>query len=186
MAVQVPITLSAPGESPVVLAVSTHDRSATAPADYLAVDRQAVVIPAGLTHGTALVYVSPDALDEPTERFVLSVQTAAGATVDDGTASIRITDDDPAPDVTVDDAIVGEGNGTASVAVRLSARTGRDYVRTRGHLTFTPGTTVQTARVPIVDDHIHEETEWFRMQLEEADHGRLADANATIWIGDDD
>ena len=58
VAVQVPITLSAPSESPVGLAVSPHDRSATAPADYVTVDRQAVVIPAGLTHGTALVCVS--------------------------------------------------------------------------------------------------------------------------------
>ena len=200
--VQVPITLSAPSESQVVVAVSAHDRSATTRADYLVYART-VVIPAGVTHGNAPVYVVPDALDEPTERFVLTVDSVAGATVDDGKGSIRITDDDAAPDVSVDDAIVGEGDGTVAVSVRLSApsgravtvdyvphhgwaRAGRDYVRTRGSLTFAPGTTVQTIRVPIVDDRTREGPEWFRLQLDEADHGRLADARATIWIGDDD
>ncbi len=201
--VPVPITLSVPSESPVVVAVSAHDRSATRGLDYVAPLPLSAVIPAGLMHGTVTVYVNPDALDELTERFVLTVDSVAGAKVQDGTGSIRITDDDPAPDVMVDDAIVSEANGTASVAVRLSApsgrtvtvdysthhgsaRAGRDYVRTRGYVMFAPGTTVQTVSVPIVDDRIHEGTEGFRLQVDEPDHGRLADANATIWIGDDD
>ena len=51
---------------------------------------------------------------------------------------------------------------------------------------FAPDVGLIGARIPIVDDHIHEGTERFRMQLDKSDHGRLADANATIWIGDDD
>ena len=201
--VQVPITLSAPSESSVVVVVATRDRSATAPADYVAVPGQTVVIPPGFTHASAYVLVAPDALDEPNERFVLTAQSVAGATIGDGTGSVRIVDDDPAPQVTVDDALVVESGGAATVTVRLSApsgrsvrvdyvthrgtaHAGRDYRSTRGHVSFAPGATVQTIRIPIVDDHVHEALETFLVHLENARHARIADADATIWIGDDD
>ena len=201
--VPVPVTLSTPSENPVVVVVATHDRSATAPADYVAVAAQPVVIPPGFTHATAYVLVMSDALDEPNERFVLGARSVAGATVANGTGSVRIIDDDPAPQITVDDALVVESGGAVTVTVRLSApsgrtvavdyltrhgtaRAGRDYRRTRGHVTFAPGTTVQTIRVPIVNDHVREGLETFGVHIENPHHARIGDADATIWIGDDD
>ena len=53
-------------------------------------------------------------------------------------------------------------------------------------MTFAPGTTVQTIRIAIVDDHVHEALETFGLQLGNVRHARIADADDTVWIGDDD
>ena len=77
---------------------------------------------------------------------------------------------------------VEEGDGSASITVTLdtvsvltvtvdyatsdgTATAGDDYVAISGALTFTPGATVQTFTVPILDDTLSEVTEMINLTL---------------------
>jgi len=158
-------------------------------ADYTAT-AGTVTIPAGADGGTIPAEIVADALDEPTERFTIAVDSVTGANIDDGSATVKIHDDDAEPALVVGDAQVHEGDGTASIGVMLSApsgrdvtvefrthhhsaRSGSDFVRSRGSVTIRAGHLGTTIRIPIVDDAVHEGTETFRVELDDADHAEL-------------
>ncbi len=200
-AAPVGIVLSGPAPGPVVVHWRAVAGSATS-ADYTAV-AGTVTIPAGAVSGTIPAEVVADALDEPTERFQIVVDSVTGATVGDGTASVTIIDDDRAPRVVVADARVGEGDGSVDVVVMLtalsgrdvrveyrthrgSARSGSDFVRGRGTVTIPAGQMVGVIHVGIVDDTKHERTERFTVKLDHVDGAVVGDDSATVTIMDND
>ena len=197
----VPVSLSEASSAPVT--IQWHAEAGSASVADFTTAAGTVVIPAGSTSGVIPAAVVADSIDESTERFTIVVDSATGVRIDDGTATVKIKDDDPEPSVSIGDAAVGEAGGAALVPVRLSsasgravtvefrthhrsARSGRDFTRTRGIVTFAPGQTELFAMVAITDDAAHEGVETFRVELEDADDGEIADDTATVTILDND
>ena len=90
--VNLTVTLSAPSPEPVSVGYGTHQGTALAGIDYLAVGSQ-IVIPPGELTGTVAAVILGDTLDEPDERFRV-VLTAQGATVLGTGGMVTIRDDD--------------------------------------------------------------------------------------------
>ena len=79
------------------------------------------------------VRVRGDTLDEIDETFTVNLADAVNAVIADGTGVGTITDDDPPPTVSVDNATVTEGDtGTvdANFTVSLSAASGKTITST--------------------------------------------------------
>jgi hypothetical protein len=90
--VNLTVTLSAPSPEPVTIGYGTHQGTALANLDYLAIGSQ-IIIPAGQLTGTVAAVILGDTLDEPDERFRV-VLTAQGATVLGAGGMVTIRDDD--------------------------------------------------------------------------------------------
>ena len=153
------VTLSAVSGRTVTVDYATANGSATSPADYTAVAQTALTFNPGQTSRTLTVSVNGDLLDEPNETFDVNLSGAVGATIADGTGVGTITDDDPQPELSINDVTVTEGNTgttTATFIVSLSSPSGRtvsvqfatangtavalaDYAPATGTVTFTPG-----------------------------------------------
>ncbi|MBP8309367.1 MAG: hypothetical protein KAY46_18985, partial [Burkholderiaceae bacterium] len=103
----------------------------------------------------------------------------------------------------VDDVHVDETSGFADLTVRLSevstqritveyanadglATRAFDYANLLGRLTFEPGQTQQTVRVPILNDSQAEPLETFRFTLANPINAALATDSATVFIHDND
>lgn len=90
----------------------------------------------------------------------------------DAVFTVRLSAPSPT-NITVNYATAG---GTASAGI--------DYTTTGGILTFTPGVTSKTVRVPIVSDGIAEFVETFSVNLSSVVGGTIADGQATGTIAD--
>ncbi len=105
--------------------------------------------------------------------------------------------------ISVGDVVVGEQDGFAEFVVRLSAPSilpvsvdffnqdgttagGTDYVAVHGTLTFAPGVTVETVRVPIVDDAAAEGKESFFFDLSNPTNAVIGNDYALATIIDND
>jgi Neocarzinostatin family./Calx-beta domain. len=175
----------------------------TAGTDDFMQTRGRVTIPAGATEAMIHVDVVGDAIDEPTERFTVQVISALGTRISDGTATVKIRDDDGPPSASIRDGRGREARGRAYAEVTLSgpsgktivvhyvthhgsARSGTDYVRQDSELIFLPGETRHVIRVALVDDHTREPTESFRIELDRAENADVADDTGIVTITDDD
>ncbi|MFO0847714.1 MAG: Calx-beta domain-containing protein [Gemmataceae bacterium] len=67
-----------------------------------------------------------------------------------------------------------------------TAVAGSDYVATSGTVTFTPGLTTATIRVPLVNDTTAEPNEWLAVNLTGATGGAIARPQGTVTVLDDD
>ena len=148
------MTLSAASAYTVTVGYSTANGTATADSDYLAQAGTLVFAP-NQTSKTIAIPITNDSADEPNETFSVTLSAPAGRRL--GTPSsttLTIIDDDPSPTVAWESAAisVGEGIGTALVAVNLTAASaftvtvayatsaatataGSDYISTSGTLT---------------------------------------------------
>ena len=144
-----------------------------------------------------------DEIDEENETFTLDLSNPDGATIQDGTATGTINDDDEPPAIVIADAEAEEGE-TAEFTVTLSAITsftvtvdyataggtaeeGTDYTATSGTLTFAPGEDVgKSIPVPTLEDEIDEENETFTLDLSNPGGATIQDGAATGTINDDD
>ncbi|MCB0116175.1 MAG: DUF11 domain-containing protein, partial [Caldilineaceae bacterium] len=157
------VTLSVPNAEDVGASYATSNGSAIAGTDYTAAS-SVLTITAGLTVTTISVPVLPDTLDEDDETFTVTLSAPMGATILDAVAIGTILDDDPAPTLAINDANLGEADGSAVFTVTLSAVSGRtvsvnyatvdvsatastDYTPTSGTLTFAAGETTKNVTV---------------------------------------
>ncbi|MCY4422826.1 MAG: hypothetical protein OXC06_07125, partial [Acidimicrobiaceae bacterium] len=192
------------------VAVSTGDFSpfefepqarAAAGADYTALSNEPVNIPAGQTEAEVDVALTDDDTVEPTEGFAMRFSSTSG-TYGYCPNSVRqlapayIIDDDTLPEITVADADVSEGAGSAAfnvsldrasatdVTVRYATADGTaaapgDYTAASGTLTIEAGATGGAVEVPVIDDDDDESDETFTLRL-------TSPAGATISDGDDE
>jgi TolB protein len=127
------LTLSRPAAADVLVAWTTADGTATAPADYGAASGT-TVLEAGVTVALVKVGVVPDTVDEGDERLSVRVTGVQGpAVAGRRTGAVTIRDDDPPGPaaLTVGDAAVVEGDdGTtqATFTLRLSRPVDGDVV----------------------------------------------------------
>ena len=88
------VTLSASSTQDVTVSYSTADVTATAGADYTAVANGSATITAGNTSAEISISITDDTDDDDGETFTVTLGGASNATIDDGTATVTITDND--------------------------------------------------------------------------------------------
>jgi hypothetical protein len=185
---------------------ATADGSATGGSDYVASSGTAVF---GACQGAAVVTVPVigDLVDEPNETFLVNLSSPSGGVIVDGQGQGTITDDDPTPEVIVEDCAVGEGNSSSRpcpFGLRLSnpsastvtlnyatangsALSGSDYTTASGGVSFPPLTTgPQTVNVSVLGDSSIEGDETFVLNLSGASGATLPDPQGQGTILDDD
>jgi len=162
-------------------------------------------IPAGSTRATITIPVVADAIEKQNESFTLLGTRVDGARFAAGGSrtTVTILDDDRRPRVDIGTALVREHAGNASVPIRLSevsgrdvtvsyvthhasARSGEDFVRTKGSIIVPAYWLGARIHIPIVDDHRAEPGERFWIEVTGAHNGVVRTDHADIWIGDDD
>jgi hypothetical protein len=198
-----PVTLSHPSAEAVAVDYATLTGSASAPADFDAVNDTLTFV-AGSTARNIVVPIKDDTLDEPTENFSINLSNHPKALAADVQGRGVIIDDEKAPRVTVRDLSVTEGSGpAAAVQVELShassqdvvvgyaasdgsAKVTRDYGASAGAITFNSGQVSKTVPVPVVNDQVAEWRERFAVDVIETLNADLGDGAATVTIRDDD
>ncbi|HEY9639750.1 MAG TPA: Calx-beta domain-containing protein [Coleofasciculaceae cyanobacterium] len=184
---------------------ATADDSALAGQDYDAASGTLTIL-AGQTSGTLTVPIRGDLVYEPSESFWVNLSNALHASIGDNQAKATITDNDPAPSLSIGDITLTEGNNGSTLAtltVSLSAASGQsvsvnyatadgtaiagaDYTSSSGSLTFAPGTTTQQISIPIQGDSQYETDESFFVNLSTPVGATLADAQAIVTLTNDD
>lgn len=197
------VTLSAATTVPVAYNFTTQEGTAKAGTDYATTTGTLTFAP-GETSKTISVPIVGDAVHEPTETFTVKL---TGAPTTDDTATGTITDNDPAPVLTIGNATVTEGNsgtrtatftvtltGAASevVTVRVSTQDGtastadNDYSTLTQTLTFQPGETTKTFNVTVIGDTRGEATETFFANLSQPTNATIGAAQGIGTITNDD
>ena len=153
------VRLSPASEQTVTVSYRTASGTAVAGRDFDTAFGTLTFAPGNRRQSIA-VPTREDDLDEPNETFTVRLNNAIGATLEDGSATGTIIDDDvsvsvPPPTLSITDATVVEGE-TARFAVRLNpaseqtvtvsyrtvggtAAAGQDFDAASGTLTFAPG-----------------------------------------------
>ena len=115
------VSLSVPSGMNVTVNYATANGTATQPADYTTTSGTLTFTP-GQGTKTISVPVVGDVLDEIDETFVVNLSGPTNATIADSQGVGTITDDDPAPSLTIDDQSVIEGDaGTANMTFTVTA-----------------------------------------------------------------
>ena len=197
------VTLSHQSAEDVAVDYATTPGSASAPADFDAVN-DVVVFPAGSTAQSIVVRIKDDNLDEPTENFFIELGNPPKALAADVQGRGVILDNETAPRVSVENLTVTEGSAPAgAVKVELShgssqdvvvaylasdgsAKVTRDYGATVGAVTFNSGQVSKTVSVPVVNDTVAEWRERFAVDVTETVNADLSDGAAMVTIKDDD
>ena len=145
---------------------------------------------------------TPDAGFTGTDTFTYTAADGHGGT-DTATVTLTVT---AANTVSVGDVAVAEGDSgtraavftvslarpstsTVSVAYATAngtATAGSDYMSKSGTLSFAPGTTAATVKVPVTGDAVDEADESFTLALSSPTGAALGDATGTGTIVDDD
>ena len=201
------VKLSAPSGRTVTVNYQTANGTAVAPADYTARALTTLTFTPGQTSRLVAVAVNGDLLDEANETFRLVLSSPTNAAVAAGRGTGTITDNDPAPTLTVGNVTVTERNtgaGNAVFNVRLSAPSGRpvtvkyqtvdgtataaaDYTaRAPTTLTFSPGQTSKNVAVAVKGDLLDEPDETFKLVLSDPTNAALAVTQGTATITDND
>jgi hypothetical protein len=199
------VSLSSASGKTVTADYATSDSTASAGSDYVAAAGSLSFSP-GETSEAIDVTVNGDTLDEVNENLTVTLSAPTNATLLDGSGIGTITDDDPPPVLSVDDATVAEGDAgsvTATFTVSLSAvsaRTvtvdyatsdgtataGSDYTAASGTLSFAPGETSKTVAVAVQGDVLDEADETFTLDLSSPVRATIADGQGLGTITDDD
>jgi Calx-beta domain len=196
------VTMSETASTPVTVNYGTADDTARQPGDYTQTSGVLTIAP-GDTSNTILVPVKGDTLDEIDETFDLNLSSASGATISDSRGVGRITDDDPAPTLSITDVSRSEGNVNLGFSVRLSRASGRDvtvnyatangsavapgdYTAASGSVTIPAGSTSRTVNVGLREDTLDEPNETFTLNLSNASGATISDGSGRGTISDDD
>jgi Calx-beta domain-containing protein len=201
------VTLSNASDQAVTVDYTTSDGTATTTdGDYTAATGT-LTFTAGQTAKTVDVTVNGDLTHEPDETLALDLSNASNASILDGSGAGTITNDDPIPDVSIDDQSIAEGNGGTSmltfnvtlshasadtVTVDYATANGAatvadgDYVAAVGAVTFSAGQTTKTVDVTVNGDGTHESDETFTVDLSNPVNAGIADGSGLGTIANDD
>lgn len=149
--------------------------------------------------------------DSGTTSAVFTVTSLSDArsviTIVDDDGAITPPPDAGSPSISINDAVVQEGNAdttTATLTLSLSAASadpisvdiatadgtatfdGGDYYETRGRLVFQPGETTETLQITVNGDRLAEGDEVFYVVLSNPVNATISDPRSAITILDDD
>jgi parallel beta-helix repeat protein len=201
------VTRTAPAAGPASVSYATTNGTASAGSDYTSTSGT-LNFADGETSKTITIPITDDAVYEGSETFTLQLTAPTnGATIAaPGTTTVTITDDETAPQVSIADAQLIEGNsGTANMLFTVSlsgatttpaivqyatsgktASAGSDFQSVNGAVTFNPGETLRTISVPILGDTAREPDETFTVSLSSPINVTIARGSATGTIVNDD
>ena len=196
------VSLDQAGTVDAVMGYATTGGTATDGSDFTG-QTGTLTILAGSTTGTIDVPVLDDGTYEGNEDLTVDLSAVSGVVVDDPQGLGTITEDDPMPDITVDDPSVGETGGTMTFTVSLSAAAdvdvsvdyatsdntatdAADYTGTTGTATILAGDTSTTVDVAILDDFTYEGDETLNLDLSGEVNGSLIDAQGQGTITEED
>ena len=195
------VSASATSVQTVTVNYATADDTAVSGEDYQAAQGTLTLAP-GATSSTVSVATIDDVLDEPAEKFALTLSSPANATLGTASANGEIADDDASPELSVAGGSVAEGSAVDFVVSVSSASgqtvmvnyataddtavAGEDYQAAQGSLTFAPGETSRTVTVATLDDALRERAEVFALVLSSPANATLDVSSAEGWILDDD
>lgn len=211
------ITVSeADGSATITVAVS-GDNFDTATVDYATADETAVAGTDYTTTSGTLTWEKGDTdaqtisvsltdneIDEADRTFAVTLSNAENAIIDNGTATVTLTDDDAEPTLAISDLTVNESvtGGFATVTVQLTgasselvtvnyatsditATAGDDYTASNGKLSWAAKTTgAKTFAIPIKADDIDEADETFLVVLSGSENAAISNSDAIITISD--
>jgi len=199
------VTLAPASGRTVTVDYATADQTATAPSDYQATSGT-LTFPAGATTRKIPVNVRGDLTHEPDEAYEVDLSSPTHAALSDATGVGTITNDDPIPAITIDDASVAEGDAgtsTLSLPVTLDRRSfedvsvdvvtsdgtavaGADYQSLATTVTVPAGSTSTTADVTMDGDTAFEGDETIAVDLSNPVGGTIAGGSAVGTIANDD
>ncbi|NEP13050.1 MAG: DUF4347 domain-containing protein [Symploca sp. SIO2C1] len=196
------VSLDAASGQDVTVDFATVAGTAINPDDFIG-NSGTLTIAAGNTTGTIMVNITDDVLNEPTENFTVELSNATNANITDAQGLGTINDNDPPPELSINDVTVNEGAGTATFTVSLNQASGQDvtvnfttndgsainpddFTGTNGTLTIAAGDTTGTITVDINDDTLDEANENFTVDLSNATNATIADAEGLGTITDND
>jgi hypothetical protein len=200
------VSLSPPQASAASVSFATTDGTAGAGSDYVTASGT-VFFGACQASAPVTVAVLGDLVDEPDETFFVNLSNPSGGVVVDGQGQATITDDDPAPQIIVEDCAAGEGHvgsgpcpfhltlsnpSASSVSVNYAtangtATAGLDYTPAAGTVTFPALTTgPQTVNVSVLGDTAVEGDETLVLDLSNPSGATLPDPQGQGTILDDD
>ena len=189
------VSMSVPPTGPVSANFTTANGTATtADGDYVA-DAGVVSFIAGQDTEFITITINGDVRNEANETFLINLSNISGALMGDAQGIGTITNDDPLPTLSVNDATVNEGNAGTTVAnftVTLSAVSGQtvtvtaqtasvtaappsDYTHVSTVLTFTPGQTTKPFPVTVIGETVVEPDEIFHVLLSANSNSTIAD-----------
>ena len=210
-----PVTLSTSSTQSVTVNFATQNGTAIAggsvPFDYTARVGTLTFLPGQTTRNISVI-VRGDLYSEADETFTLNLSNANNATIDDGSATGTITNDDGfgLPTISTQDVPISEGNsGTkslvftftldkpseTSISFNFATQNGTaisgntapaDYSARSGSVTFAPNQTSRTVAITIYGDTRVEPNETFSLNLSNASGATLAQSNVTGTITNDD
>ena len=179
------VTLSHPSDDTVTVDWATSDGTATTgDGDYVAASGTVTFDP-GDTTKSVDVTVNGDTTYEADEDLTVTLSNPVNGGLADDTATGTITNDDQAPDISIDDQSANEGDaGTSTMTFHVTlsnpsdqtitvdyttndgtATAGSDYETAAGTVTFDPGDTTKPVDVTIDGDTTHEADETFTVDL---------------------
>jgi 6-phosphogluconolactonase (cycloisomerase 2 family) len=162
--------------------------------DFISVGRTATIA-AGQLSTTVAVSICGDLLEESEEQFFLNLSSPQDANILDGQGIATITDDDLAPDISVNDVVFAEpssGSDTLAFTVSLNqawsdnvivnyatisgtAISGVDFVPASGTAIINSGDLSTQVLVEIFSDMDIEQNETFSLILSNPINGRFGD-----------
>ena len=187
-AATVTATLDEASTTATTITVSAGAGTAADSSDFTLSAANTLTIAAGSTTSTGTVTITAvnDTLDEPDKRVTVSGSVSHNGVMRPSNRTLTITDDDPAPTLSIDSPSVTEGDSGATnltFTATLSAASGRrvtvdwagaggtatsgtDYVAiTGGTLAFAAGTTSRTFNVSVTGDVLDESNETVAVSL---------------------
>lgn len=201
------VTLSAPSSFPISVNYATTGGTATSNVDYTAASGT-VAFAAGETSKSVTITVLGDNINEVNETINVDLSGAVNATIADSRGVVTITENDPLPEISINDVAVTEGaTGTtkpATFKVTLSrpssrsvtvsyatgggtATAGTDYTARSGTLTFAAGVTSVDLPITVRGDATIEPDETVLVTLSSPNaNGTLLRSVGTLTITNDD
>ncbi len=205
------VTRTGATASTVTFNYATADGTATAASgDYVAASGFGTIPGGGTTATTTIsVTINGDTVFEGNETFFVNLSSPVNATIADGQGVGTITNDDPAPTLSINDVSIAEGNSGTQTLTFTVTRTGNtalsttfnyataddtatassgDYVATSGTGTIPSGglTATTTISVTINGDIVFEGDETFFVNLSSPVNATIADSQGVGTITNDD
>jgi Ca2+-binding RTX toxin-like protein len=201
------VTLDKPSTSQVTVNYATADGNATSGSDYESQATQTLVFGPGEMSKTVVVDLRNDSSSEPAEFFDLTLSGAVNASIGDPRGHMVIAQSDLAtvaqPVIAATSIAAPEGGSWLEFLVSLSAPSaqtvsvaynnsnataanGSDYLAQSSTITFAPGETVHTVRIPVLNDLTVEPTETFRLNLFNPVNALIGTSSVTGSILDND
>ena len=197
------VTLSAASERVITVNYTTANGTANSGADYVAVNG-ILTFNSNVTSLPIPVSIIQDAVDETNETLIVNLSSAVNASINDGSGTLTITDDDGLPSITIDDVTTAsEIAANQSITLRLSgasennvtvdwstqngtATASSDYQNSSGTATFAANAVTTTIAVPILSDNLSEANETFNILLANPTNAIIGDNSSIVTITDDD